>query len=213
MLPGFCGRPCYRQPWKTGTGGLVDCRCDLRGLSSICRALGHTLPAKRWRILRRARLVHRRCRRLGGRGYVGHGVFGRVDWWHPLAHLAVRQLRAESEALCDAAALETEGGSARAYVQILLDFTVHPVVLPPAAPAMFGGRGHPLTQRVQRLLAPTGPSGRLWRLLLGAALAAGLAVLCGFSGKKPPPIPPATSASESQIRWSANPFPDVEKAE
>lgn len=138
-------------------------------------------------------------------------------WWHPLAHWLKRQFHAESEALCDRAALTHSGHSPREYVEFLLSLNAARMPAPVAGMALKS----PLGQRIERLLPAGQRAGRRW--------AGGLAllILCGIAGFSfslrtlPPDSTPGTPRAvvteagpvetpvdETALRLSANPFPE-----
>lgn len=138
-------------------------------------------------------------------------------WWHPLAHWLKRQFHAESEALCDRAALAHSGRSPREYVEFLL--SLNAARMPASAAGM--ALKSPLGQRIERLLPAGQRAGRRWAGGFAMLILCAMAGL-SFSLRTVPPDaapgnPPAvatevrpmeTAVDETALRLSANPFPE-----
>jgi beta-lactamase regulating signal transducer with metallopeptidase domain len=129
-----------------------------------CDALEPTivLPAgaDEWPIERRRAVLLHELAHIRRRDLVGHGVSrfaAAVYWFHPLAWVAARRLRAESEQACDELVLES-GVRASDYAQHLLDMVVAldprhaapAAALPIVRPREFEGRLLAILERASR---------------------------------------------------------------
>lgn len=101
-----------------------------------------------------------------------------LNWFNPLVHLAVRQLRIDQELACDAEVLARYPGSRRTYADAMLKTQLTPAALLPLGCHWPSAGKHPLAERISLLSAP-GPSRR--RTLAGAALIAGTVLAGGVA--------------------------------
>ena len=129
-----------------------------------CDALEPTivLPggADEWPVERRRAVLLHELAHIRRRDLVGHGVsrvVSAIYWFHPLAWVAARRLRAESEQACDELVLES-GVRASDYAQHLLDMVVAldprhaapAAALPIVRPREFEGRLLAILERASR---------------------------------------------------------------
>jgi len=124
--------------------------------------------------LRRSVLMHERehARRFDFMWLVVAQVACAVYWFLPLAWLAARKAREESERACDDAVLR-DGASATDYAEQLLH-VARGVMSSVAAPAMTGGS--PMERRMRALLDRTANRNGLSRRMLAAATLACVAI-------------------------------------
>lgn len=124
-----------------------------------------------------------------------------VHWYHPLARWMKRRFIMQCEYACDARVLR-RGIDPKTYASVLCDLACDHSTSP-LAPAM--AETGSLESRVRRMLKPSGALGG-WSIallgLLGIASACCLSMI-GRGTEEPAEIP----AIETELRWTANPFP------
>ena len=127
-------------------------------------------------------------------------VFLSLQWFNPLAHLAMRAFRSDQEAACDADVLGSGASSPHAYGATLVKAVrgSRPVVREPMLAASLP-LTHSLTERLQQMRNPL-PT--LRRRLLGTALTAGVGAIalvasaCSMTAAAAPQAAPQESELE-----------------
>ena len=124
-----------------------------------------------------------------------------VHWYHPLAHWMKHRFIMQCEYACDARVLG-KGIDPRAYASVLCDFACDRSPSP-LAPAM--AETSSLESRVRRMLKPSGALSATNLALLGllGVVSACTLAMIGRPTQKSPDI----TTTETELRWTANPFP------
>lgn len=214
----------HRREWSD-VRGLAGLRSSiplwgLAGWGPACgwmkRRLVVFVPSERWSHFtsnqRRAVLLHEAAHLK--RGDLWKSLFVRVlalpQWFNPLAWRLVRRFDEAAEWACDEFLLRHQGSCAPEFAEALLSLTVQKSKRPQFTAAAVG---HPLSERMRRLLSPTKPERAMFKTtLLVTALALCTTInLVRLSAQEPEQDPADIVPSESPASLDADfdPIQDV----